>query len=133
MESRGIYVSKWNEEINWKKVKNSGIEFAIIREGFGVKSPKQIDEKFKENITEAKKAGISVGAYHYCYANSVQEVIDETHFCLENIQDYQLEFPVVLDVEDNKMLKLTTRQRTDICRAFCEEIEKNSYYTMIYT
>lgn len=132
MEFKGIDVSKWNGTIDWQKVKGSGIDFAIIREGFGVKSPNQIDEKFKYNITGAKNAGISCGAYHYSYAVSVQEAVNEAQFCLENIRGYQLAYPIAFDAEDKIMLKLSTRQRTDICKAFCEEMEKNGYYTMIY-
>jgi Lyzozyme M1 (1,4-beta-N-acetylmuramidase) len=99
MEFKGIDVSKWNGTIDWQKVKGSGIDFAIIREGFGVKSPNQIDEKFKYNITGAKNAGISCGAYHYSYAVSVQEAVNEAQFCLENIRGYQLAYPIAFDAE----------------------------------
>ncbi len=133
MEYKGIDVSKWNGTINWKKVKNFGVDFAIIREGYGKKSPTQIDKKFKENLEQAQNNGINCGVYHYSYAESVEDAINEAQFCLENIQGYRLEYPVVFDVEDKEMLKLTTRQRTDICRAFCREIEKSGYYAMIYT
>lgn len=133
MEYKGIDVSKWQGLINWDKVKKSGVEFAIIREGYGKKNPSQIDKKFKENINGAKNTGINVGVYHYSYADSINDAINEAQFCLENIQGYQLEYPVVFDIEDKEMLKLSTRQRTDICKAFCREIEKNGYYTMIYT
>lgn len=132
MEFKGIDVSKWQETIDWSKVKSSGVDFAIIREGYGKKSPTQIDKKFKENIEGAKNVGINTGVYHYSYADSTDDAINEAQFCLENIQGYALEYPVVFDVEDKEMLKLTTRQRTDICMAFCEEIEKAGYYVMIY-
>lgn len=132
MEFKGIDVSKWNGNIDWQKVKNAGINFAIIREGYGKKSLTQIDKKFRENINGAKSVGISCGAYHYSYADSVTDAKLEAEFCLENIQGYSLEYPVVFDVEDKEMLKLTNRQRTDICKAFCEEIEKAGYYAMIY-
>ena len=58
MEFKGIDVSKWQGTINWSKVKNAGIDFAIIREGYGKKSPSQVDKKFKENIEGAKNAGV---------------------------------------------------------------------------
>ena len=70
MEFKGIDVSKWQGEINWQSVQNTGINFAIIREGYGKKPPSQIDKKFKENIEGAKNAGINVGVYHYSYAES---------------------------------------------------------------
>ncbi len=130
---KGIDVSKWNGTVDWKKVKSSGIDFAMIRDGFGKKSPAQVDKKFKENIEGAKNTGINVGVYHYSYADSAQDGIDEAQFCLENIRGYQLEYPVVIDMEDKEMLKLSTRQRTDACMAFCNEIEKNGYYAMVYT
>jgi len=132
MEFKGIDVSKWNGTINWKKVKNSGIGFAMIRDGWGKKSLTQIDKKFKENIEVEKSAGINTGIYRYSYSDSIEDAINEARFCLENISRYQLEYPVVFDCEDKEMLKLTNRQRTDICKAFCEEIERNGYYAMIY-
>lgn len=130
---KGIDVSKWNGKIDWKKVKKSGIKFAIIREGYGKKSPVQIDKCFKENMEGAKNEGINVGIYHYSYADNTQDAISEAQFCLENIHGYKLEYPVVFDIEDKEMLKLSNRERTNICKAFCEEIEKNGYYVMIYT
>lgn len=133
MIKKGIDVSKWQGSIDWDEVKKSGVEFVIIREGYGTKSPVQIDKKFKDNINGSKNAGIPTGAYHYSYAKNTSDAVNEADFCLENIQGYKLEYPVVFDAEDNSMLKLTTRQRTDICKAFCEEIERNGYYAMIYT
>ena len=130
--SRGIDVSKWQGNINWEKVKNAGIDFAIIREGYGKKDPKQIDKKFKDNINGAKSVGIHTGVYHYSYADSVEDAINEAQFCLENIQGLKLEYPIVFDIEDKEQLKLNNRQRTDIVKAFCGEIEKAGYYAMFY-
>ena len=60
MEFKGIDVSKWNGNIDWDKVKKVGIDFAIIREGYGKKDPKQIDKKFKDNmVSNAKNASAS--------------------------------------------------------------------------
>ena len=86
MEFKGIDVSKWQGNINWNEVKKDGTEFAIIREGYGRKSPNQIDKKFKENYEGAKAAGIPVGLYHYSYADSADDAKREAEFCLENIQ-----------------------------------------------
>ena len=132
MEFKGIDVSKWNGNIDWQKVKSEDISFAMIREGYGKKSPAQIDKKFRENINGAKSVGINTGVYHYSYADSTNDAVNEAQFCLENIEGYTLEYLVVFDIEDKEMLKLNNRQRTDICKAFCEEIEKNGYYAMIY-
>ena len=129
---KGIDVSKWNGNINWEKVKNAGIDFAIIREGYGKKDPKQIDKQFKNNINGAKSVGIYTGVYHYSYADSVDDAINEAQFCLENVQGLKLEYPIVIDIEDKEQLKLNNRQRTDIVKAFCGEIEKHGYYAMFY-
>lgn len=132
MEYKGIDVSKWNGEIDWRKVKNAGIDFAIIREGYGKESPNQIDKKFEENYNGAKNSGVNVGVYHYSYANSSNNAIKEAEFCLKNIRDKQIDYPVIFDIEDKEQLKLNNRQRTDIIRAFCNEIENAGYYAMFY-
>ena len=129
---KGIDVSKWNGNINWDKVKSAGINFAIVREGYGKRDPRQVDKKFKDNINGAKSVGIHTGIYHYSYADSVEDAINEAQFCLENIEGLKLEYPVIIDVEDKEQLKLNNRQRTDIVKAFCSEIEKHGYYAMFY-
>ena len=132
MEFKGIDVSKWNGNINWDKVKSAGINFAIVREGYGKRDPSQVDKKFKDNINGAKSVGIHTSVYHYSYADSVEDAINEAQFCLENIEGLKLEYPVIIDVEDKEQLKFNNRQRTDIVEAFCNGIEKHSYYAMFY-
>ncbi len=130
--ANGIDVSKWQGTINWKKVKDEGTEFAIIREGWGKKSPSQVDKQFRANYEGAKNVGIAVGCYHYSYADSISDARLEAEFCLENIKGMQFEYPICFDIEDKEQLKLNTRQRTEIVKAFCEEIEKAGYYAMVY-
>lgn len=132
LNNNGIDASKWQGTIDWQSVKNDGVEFAIIREGFGKESPSQIDKKFKENYTGAKYVGIPVGVYHYSYADSISDAKLEADFCLKNVQGLQLEYPVCFDIEDSEMLVLSNQQRTDICKAFCETVENAGYYAMIY-
>ncbi len=129
---KGIDVSVWQGTVDWEKAKNSAVEFAIIREGYGKKSPDQIDKRFEENYRGAKSVGISVGAYHYSYALTTKDAVEEAQFCLENIKGFELEYPVCFDIEDSQLLTLSNRQRTDICSSFCREIENAGYYAMIY-
>lgn len=129
---KGIDVSTWQNNIDWSKVKESGVEFAIIREGYGKNDPNQIDDCFHINAEEAQKNGIPFGVYHYSYAQSVNDAANEANFCLSNINKYKLEYPVVLDIEDSSMQHLGKRTITDICKAFCEQIEQAGYYAMIY-
>ena len=132
MSKNGIDVSKWNGAIDFQEIKNDGVEFVMIREGYGKESPSQVDKRFEENYKNAKAVGVPVGVYHYSYADSVEDAKKEAEFCLKNIAGKQLEYPVAFDIEDKEQLKLSRRQRTDICKAFCEEIEKAGYYAMIY-
>ena len=129
---KGIDVSKWQGIIDWEKSKSAGVKFAILREGYGKKSPTQMDKTFKANYEGAIKAGIPTGAYHYSYAESINDAKLEAQFCLENIKDTKLEYPICFDIEDSELLKLSTRTRTDICKAFCDTLEDAGYYAMIY-
>lgn len=129
---RGIDVSYHNGVIDWNKVKKSGIEFAMIRTGYGISSPNQVDKKFHENIEGAINAGIDVGVYHYSYAISPLDASREASFCLDIIKDYKLTYPVAYDIEDPSIAKYTKQEKTDMCKSFCDKIEMNGYYAMIY-
>ncbi len=131
MNKKGIDVSKWQGEINWNEVKADGTDFAMIRAGYG-REVSQVDKCFHQNVKGAKEAGIPVGVYWYSYALSAEEAKKEAKACLEVIKGYKFEYPVVFDIEDKSQLKLTNRQRTDIVKAFCSEIEKAGYYAMFY-
>lgn len=132
MNKKGVDVSKWQGRINWHEARNDGVEFAILREGYGKESPNQIDKRFEENYRNAKAVGIPVGVYHYSYADSVEDARKEAQFCLKNIAGKQLEYPVCFDIEDRTQLALSNRQRTDIVKTFCNTIESAGYYAMIY-
>lgn len=130
--ANGIDVSYHQGSIDWQKVKEAGIEFAIIRTGYGISNPNQIDKKFYENIEGAKKAGIDVGVYHYSYASSALDASKEAKFCLDIIKGEQLTYPIVYDIEDDSISKLSKQEKTDMCKAFCDRIEMSGYYAMIY-
>lgn len=132
-KKRGIDVSKWQGKVNWELVKQNKVEFAMIREGYGVKSPSQKDSFFAHNVTQAHKNGIGCGVYHYSYADNEYEAEAEAEFCLENINGYKFEYPVVFDIEENKIKDLGKNKITDICKAFCNKIRKKGYYVGIYT
>ena len=127
---KGIDVSSWQGTINWRKVKNAGIKFAMIRSSF---SDDKVDKTFEYNITEAAKVGIDVGVYHYCYALNAKEARDEAKHFIETISPYKITYPVVLDFEDNTQVKLDKKVKNEIARVFIEEIRKAGYYPMIYS
>ena len=127
---KGIDVSSWQGTINWRKVKNAGIKFAMIRSSF---SDDKVDKTFEYNITEAAKVGIDVGVYHYCYALNAKEARAEAKHFIETISPYKITYPVVLDFEDNTQVKLDKKVKNEIARVFIEEIRKAGYYPMIYS
>ena len=132
MKIKGIDVSKHQGIIDWKKVKASGIEFAIIRIGYGGSVPVK-DERFEENYKNAKANGLKVGTYLYSYANSESDVEAEVNSILKWLDGKTFDLPFYLDVEDNKSQgKLSVNELTNYVYNICERIEKAGYFTGIY-
>lgn len=136
---KGIDVSKYQGNIDWEKVKNDGVDYAIIRLGRRGYSEGSIalDEKYKTNIENATKAGIPVGVYFFSQAINVDEALEEAEFVLENVKDYDITFPIVFDCEEiatdeARTDNLTADEMTDITIAFCEKIKEAGYTPMIY-
>ena len=130
-DMKGIDVSVHNGNIDWNKVKADGIEFAILRAGFG-RLEKQKDEKFEQNYAGAKAAGIPVGAYWYSYAMDEDEARLEANVFLKVIKGKQFEMPVYFDLEEKKQLDLGKEKVSAIMRAFLERVESAGYFTGLY-
>lgn len=133
----GIDVSKWQGNIDFEKLKNSGVEFIIIRVGtglgFGLESIE--DPYFKQNIEGAKKAGIPVGVYYYSYATSVEEAKKQANFVIDLVKDYKLDLPIVFDWESWSYfngLNLSIHDINEIANTFLFEVEKAGYKGMLY-
>ena len=132
MKIKGIDVSKHQGIIDWKKVKASGVEFAIIRIGYGGSEPVK-DERFEENYKNAKANGLKVGTYLYSYANSESDVEAEVKAILKWLDGKTFDLPFYLDVEDKKTQgKLSVNELTNYVYNICERIEKAGYFTGIY-
>lgn len=124
---KGIDVSVHNGVVDWQAVVAAGIEFTIIRCSYGLQSK---DEMFAQNIAGAKSAGLRVGAYHYSYALSVEDVIQEAYNCREAIETTgaALDMPVFFDMEDadgyksRNSFSFDPAEITAMCRAFVENI-----------
>jgi GH25 family lysozyme M1 (1,4-beta-N-acetylmuramidase) len=123
---RGIDVSKWNGSIDFTKVKNSGYDFVIIRAGYG-KVASQKDENFETNYKNAKSAGLNVGAYWYSYATTTNEAKVEAKLFIECLKGKSFEYPVYVDIEEQKTLKAGKTNVTNIINAFCLELENAGY------
>lgn len=134
MSKKGIDVSTWQGDINWKKVKADGIEFAMLRSSFGKENPdKQTDNKFWQNYRNAKAAGVPIGAYHYSYATTVEDAKKEADFFLSIVKGCQFEYPIAFDIEDASQMYLGKDRITDIIMAFCERVQAAGYYVSLYT
>ena len=137
---KGVDVSTFQGKVDWKKVKKAGMEFAIIRLGFrGYESGKIVlDSQFENNIEGSIKAGLDTGVYFFTEALTEEEAIEEAEFVIENLKDYKINMPVVIDVEESantektRTRDLTADQRTKNVIAFCERIKKEGYDVMIY-
>ena len=134
----GVDVSAYQGDIDWAKVKQSGIDFAIIRLGYrGYESGKLVEDKYaRENLKEAKEAGLRVGAYFFSQALSIKETDQEIEYMLEILGDTKLDMPIVLDWEipasNARTAKMDARTLTDIQRHFCGQMRSKGYSPMIY-
>lgn len=136
---KGIDVSKYQTNIDWKAVKEDGVEYAFIRLGLrGYESGNIVlDEYYKKNMRGANEAGIKAGVYFFTQAITEEEAIEEAEFVIENLEDYDVPYPVVMDVEmitsgNGRANNLSMEERTKICIAFCETIKNAGYTPMIY-
>lgn len=133
---RGIDVSKHQGLINWNRVKAAGIQFAMIRAGYGKNN---IDTQFVRNITECNRLGIPVGVYWFSYALNEKMAAEEAQKVLEIIRPYKVEYPVVFDLEydtieyaKKKGITINKALASKMVEAFCSTIEKAGYYAMNY-
>ncbi|MCR5431087.1 MAG: hypothetical protein K6E95_00870 [Lachnospiraceae bacterium] len=136
---RGIDVSKFQGNIDWKKVAASGVKFVIIRLGYrGMnEGTLEIDNYYRANIKGANANGIKVGVYFFSEAITTEEAVEEAEFVLNNIKGYDVSYPIVFDTEkvttyDARANNLSMKERTDICIAFCDKIREAGYTPMIY-
>ncbi len=136
----GIDVSRWNGTIDWKKAKESGIDFAIIRVGYrGYGTGKLVQDPLAvTNLKGASAAGIKIGVYVFSQAINLEEAVEEASMALEMVKGYKLDYPIFIDSEystsakDGRADSLSTAQRTAICEAFCKTIANSGYRTGIY-
>lgn len=128
---KGIDVSKWQKNIDFARVKESGISFVIIRAGYG-KLTSQKDKKFEQNYKNAKAAGLDVGVYWYSYADSPKSARQEAAACRSVIKEKQFEYPIYFDLEEKKQFKRGREFCDSLVEAFCGELEEHGYFAGLY-
>lgn len=127
---QGADLSKFNRNVNMKLAKQNGMDFVILKAGSGYSGE---DPKFQQNYRNAKAAGLNVGAYWYSYAVNVEEAKEEAVRYLKILGKKQFEYPVYLDFEDPSQRRIPTKTKTDMAIAFMSILEKNGYYTGLYS
>lgn len=139
--SEGIDISSYSGNIDWKKVKESGIDFAMIRvggRGYGEKGEMYTDERALEYINGAKAEGIKVGAYFFSQAVSTEEAIEEADYVKSVLGDIKLDYPVAYDWEiikddDARTDSVSASQATECARAFCDRVKELGYTPILYS
>jgi GH25 family lysozyme M1 (1,4-beta-N-acetylmuramidase) len=128
---KGIDVSVHNGSVNWNQVKADGVQFAILRAGYG-REASQKDQRFEEYYRNAKAVGMPVGSYWYSYATGVEEARIEAQVCISIIKGKQFEYPIYFDLEEQSAFATGKSNCSAMVRAFCGELEKAGYFAGLY-
>ena len=135
---KGIDVSVWQGNIDWTQVKESGVEFVMIRVGGRGMDEGTLytDDNAQGYYEGAATVGLKVGAYFFSQAVTVEEAVEEAEFVLEAVKDWEVEMPLVFDWEymgaDVRTGKMDSRMLTDMAKAFCDTIRAAGYEPMLY-
>lgn len=135
---QGIDVSKWQGDIDWDKVQEAGIEFAIIRAGYrgSVTGSLVEDPYFVTNMKGAAASGVPVGVYFFTQAVNEVEAVEEASAVLQLVREYKLEYPIFIDTEgaggNGRADGLDVETRTLVCEAFCRTIKNAGYEAGVY-
>lgn len=139
LSHKAIDVSSHQGEIDWKKVAENGVEYAMIRAGIrGYETGKLVeDECVAANLSGAAENGIRTGVYFFTQAITAEEVDEEVEFLLSTIGPYEVKGPVAVDVEPTaektgRADALSAKERTDLVVRFCEKVKEAGYTPMIY-
>ncbi len=134
----GLDLSKWQEEIDFDKIKSEGVEFVMIKiGGQSKKSGKiEIDPNFINNIEAALKRNMKVGVYFYSHATSTNEAKKQAEWVTKNLKDYNLSLPIAFDWENwNQYTSyhLSFHTLNQIANAFFNPLETKGYQTLLYS
>lgn len=140
----GVDVSDHQQEIDWAKVKESGISFAFIRVGYRgfTEGGLMEDERFVQNIEGALANDIRVGVYFFSQAITDTEAVEEANYVLERIRDYDIAYPIVYDWEHitnaaegvtPRTSSVTPEQLTGFTKAFCDTVKAQGHTPMFYS
>ena len=132
---RGIDLSEHNGTVNFDTLKRYGVDFVLLRAGYGSanKYPEQYDTKFEEYYQKAKAAGLGVGAYWYSYAGDMQSAEDEIKAFATVLEGKTFEYPVYFDLEESSVASAVGRTTyTDIAKYMIDTLESMGYWVGLY-
>lgn len=137
--SVGIDVSEHQGDVDWKKVADAGIDFAMIRMGWRGYETGLLheDETYLQNIEKAKEAGLKVGLYFFSQASTKEEAKEEAEYVLEHIKGYTIDYPIAYDwerisEESSRAKDISAEELTSCARVFCDTVKAAGYRPMIY-
>lgn len=128
---KGIDISHWQGKVDFKKVKESGIEFVILKAGGSDYKTKYKDKKFEEYYKQCKEVGLSVGAYFFA-GNDVSndKGFEDAAYFEKLLQGKQFDMPVYIDFEMSTSSKKNVN--TEYVKAFCDYMESKKFFVGIY-
>lgn len=136
---KGIDLSKYNGQVDFVKLKELGVDFAMLRlgsRGYGT-GQISLDEKFVEYAQNAALNNISLGVYFFSQAITEAEAIEEANYVVGAIANYNIKYPIAIDIEEieedeARTDKLTSKERTAIVKAFCDSVRGYGYKPAVY-
>ena len=135
----GADLSKYNGEVDFATLKQSGISFVMLRLGSRGYGSGQImlDDKFVDYITKAAEAELNIGVYFYSQAITEEEAVEEANFVIENLANYQITYPVAFDMEyvpndTARVEALNREEKTKVAKAFLDTVKNAGYQPMVY-
>ena len=129
MAIKGVDISEHNGSVNFSTLKNNGVEFVIIRLGYGSNYTNQDDKRFAENVKKAEAAGMPWGAYLYSYAKNTSMAKSEAEHALRLLKGKTPLYGVWYDVEDPQLSGVDVVATS---QTFCDAMENARYYAGIY-
>lgn len=135
-KSFGIDVSAWQDEIDFKAVRDAGCEFVIIRIGWSDQGVMNLDKRFEENFKKAKAAGLKIGVYVFSYETTEEQARAVADQVMEKLGGEKLDLPVAFDWEDFGSFQtygMSFYQLNRVYDAFADELSKNGYDCMLYS
>lgn len=131
-EKKGMDVSEWQGKIDWEKAKADGIEYAVLRCGYGNDKTKYDDKYWEYNVSECERLGIPYGVYFYSYADDLDDAKSEAEHTIRLLKGHHPSFPVYYDLEDKTVESAGKNMISKIAQTYCDKVSVAGYRMGIY-